>query len=55
VAGRVFAKTTAPATVRIIKTASDRRPAAPLSSRMVRASFGSAGAHAGRITLTIIT
>ncbi|MNN40754.1 hypothetical protein D3C81_1548400 [compost metagenome] len=38
-----------------VSTSTEREPVAPLDSRKVRASIGSAGAAAGRISVTIST
>ena len=46
-AGRDLAKATAANTDKVVRTPSDRSPALPSASRMVRASGGSAGTHCG--------
>ena len=52
VSGRDFAKPTAASTDSTTSTHSERRPGVPSSSRIVRASFGSAGTTPGRMKLT---
>ena len=51
VSGRLFANANAMPTDNSASRPSERKPGVPSSSRMVRASAGSAGTHAGRITL----
>ena len=52
VSGRDLAKPTAASTDSTTSTPSERRPGVPSSSRIVRASFGSAGTAPGRMKLT---
>ena len=54
-AGRDLAKTTAPAAETMTSASTERKPALPLSSRMVRASSGKAGAAAGLIMVSVNT